>query len=71
MNAASATRPPRPGDTIEITGHRVHDAPRSGVILEVLGDHKAHFRVRWEDGHESIFYPASDAVVRPSSGQNR
>ena len=68
MNAASASRSPHPGDSIEITGHHVHDAPRTGVILEVLGEQGApHFRVRWEDGHESIFYPSSDAVVRPSA----
>ena len=68
MNAASSSRTPRPGDAIEITGHHVRDAPRTGVILEVLGEHGTpHFRVRWEDGHESIFYPSSDAIVRPSS----
>lgn len=59
--------PPRPGDLIEITGHAVGDSPRSAEILEVLGEagHE-HFRVRWEDGHESIFFPGEDAhVVRP------
>ena len=40
-------------------------APRSAEILEVLGEpgHE-HFRVRWEDGHESIFFPGEDAVIR-------
>jgi len=53
------------GDQIEITGHAVGDAPRSGEIIEVLGEpgHE-HFRVRWEDGHESISFPADDAVIR-------
>lgn len=52
------------GDEISITGHSVGDAPRTAVILEVLGDpgHE-RFRVRWEDGHESIFFPGEDAVV--------
>lgn len=52
------------GDRIEITGHSVHDAPRSAEILEVLGEagHE-HFRVRWEDGHESIFFPGEDAFI--------
>ena len=47
--------PARVGDRIEITGHAVGDAPRNGEIIEVLGEagHE-HFRVRWEDGHESI-----------------
>lgn len=58
-------RPAQAGDVIEITGHTVGDAPRTAEILEVLGapDH-VHFRVRWEDGHESIFFPGNDAVVR-------
>jgi hypothetical protein len=28
------------------------------------------FRVRWEDGHESIFFPGDDAAIeRPSTQQ--
>jgi hypothetical protein len=55
----------KPGDVIEVEGRAVGMPGRSGEILEVLGeaDHP-HFRVRWEDGHESIFYPSSDARVR-------
>jgi hypothetical protein len=64
-NKPRPTRAPQSGDLIEITGHRVGDPPRSGEILEILGDPgEPHFRVRWEDGHESIFYPGNDAVVR-------
>jgi hypothetical protein len=34
--------------------------PRPGVIEEVLrGDPSPRYRVRWEDGHESIVTPAS------------
>ena len=57
--------PAKVGDRIEITGHAVGDAPRNGEIIEVLGEagHE-HFRVRWEDGHESINFPAEDAVIR-------
>ena len=52
------------GDLIEIHGHKVGESARAGEILEVLGtgEHE-HYRVRWEDGHESIFTPGSDAVV--------
>ncbi len=57
--------PARPGDEIVITGHSVGDSPRTAVILEVLGEpgHE-RFRVRWEDDHESIYFPADDAVIR-------
>ena len=59
--------PARPGDEVVITGHSVGDAPKVAVILEVLGvEGREHFLVRWEDGHESIFFPGEDAVVRPS-----
>ena len=37
--------------------------PRSGVIEEVLrGDPSPRYRVRWDDGHESIYTPASGAL---------
>jgi hypothetical protein len=53
----------RAGDRINVVGHNVGDAAKSGEILEVLGDPKhAHFRVRWEDGHESLLYPGSDVA---------
>jgi hypothetical protein len=57
---------PRPGDIIEIHGNHVGQSGRSGEILEVIGEpgHQ-HFRVRWEDERESIFYPSSNARVRP------
>jgi hypothetical protein len=56
---------PRPGDEIVITGHAVGDTPRTAVILEVLGTQgHTRFRVKWEDGHESIYFPGVDAVIR-------
>jgi hypothetical protein len=58
-------KPARAGDEIVITGHSVGDSPKTGVIEEVLGEAgRERFRVRWEDGHESIFFPGDDAVVR-------
>ncbi len=53
------------GDLIEIHGHKIGETARTGEILEVLGtgEHE-HYRVRWEDGHESIFTPGSDATIR-------
>lgn len=60
------------GDAIEISGHRVGSAPRTGEILEVLGEPgQQHFRVRWADGHETVFFPSSDAVVRPARAAAR
>ena len=53
------------GAVIEIHEHRLGEKPRTGEILEVLGESAhEHYRVRWDDGHESIFYPSGDATIR-------
>jgi ribosomal protein L4 len=56
----------KPGDLVVVQGHRLGEASRTGEILEVLGEpgHE-HFKVRWEDEHESVFYPSNDAIVTP------
>ncbi len=53
------------GDLVELPVRHVGDHPRCGEILEVVGDpERPHYRVRWEDGHESLFYPAGDTRIR-------
>jgi hypothetical protein len=55
------------GDVIVISGHRTGEHERLGEILEVLGEAEhSHYRVRWDDDSESIFYPGSDASIRRS-----
>ncbi|MEX1009290.1 MAG: DUF1918 domain-containing protein [Acidimicrobiia bacterium] len=47
--------------------------PRRGTVLEVRGEpgHE-HYVVRWDDGHESVFYPAGTAHSSPRpSGPSR
>lgn len=65
--AATTKKAPRTraGAVIEVHEHRLGEKPRTGEIVEVLGEpaHE-HYRVRWEDGHESIFYPSSDTTIR-------
>ena len=53
------------GDRLIIKGHRVGEHDRDAEILEVRGpDGGPPYRVRWEaDGHESLCFPGSDAVV--------
>ena len=37
--------------------------PRSGVVEQVLKDDPSpRYRIRWDDGHESIYTPASGAL---------
>ena len=60
------------GDVVEITGHSVGDQPRSAEVIEILGSgEREHYRVRWEDGHESVFFPGEDAVVRHARRASR
>jgi hypothetical protein len=52
------------GDELVVKGLHVGDVERKGVITEVHGcDGAPPYVVRWSDGHESSFFPSSDAVV--------
>lgn len=53
------------GDQILVDSHGPTDSGRRhGVVIAVLGDGgDEHYRVRWQDGHESIFFPGPDAHV--------
>jgi hypothetical protein len=58
----------RVGDWLE--ARRIHGEPvRRGEIVEVLGGSgREHYRVRWDERHESIVYPADGvSVVRRRS----
>jgi prolyl-tRNA editing enzyme YbaK/EbsC (Cys-tRNA(Pro) deacylase) len=72
MPQQSLRHRPRVGDVVEVAGHRVGDARRTGEVLAVLGEPGAeHLRVRWDDGHESLFYPSTDAIVRSPQLESR
>jgi uncharacterized protein DUF1918 len=60
-------RTAKPHDIVKTSGRHVGDAGRTGEIVAVLGeeDHE-HYRVRWEDGRESILYPGEGITVEPS-----
>lgn len=53
----------RTGDWIEVNGLPGR-SPRRGQILDVLGrrDHE-RYHVRWDEQHESIFFPTEGAVI--------
>jgi len=61
-----------PGDVVVVHGHAIGETARTGVILEVLGapGHE-HYRVRWDEEHESLFWLGSDATVRPGTRRTR
>ncbi len=59
------------GDWIEVDATQGGFA-RRGLILETLGTgvHR-HFRVRWDEQHESLFYPAERGfIVHRKAGQH-
>ncbi|MGZ4332035.1 MAG: DUF1918 domain-containing protein [Solirubrobacteraceae bacterium] len=62
---AKTTDTARVGDRIEARG--VHGEPaRRGQIVELLGhDGHEHYRVRWDEQHESILYPADGIIITP------
>ena len=46
-------------------------APRAGTIEEVLrGEPAPRYRVRWDDGRETVFTPAS-GTLQPQRGRRR
>jgi Domain of unknown function (DUF1918) len=53
------------GDLVVVEGHHVGESRRIGEVVEVLGSpgHE-HYRVRWDDDRETVFYPSSDATIR-------
>jgi hypothetical protein len=52
------------GARIIVEGNKVGHRRREGEVVEVMATPEpAHYRVRWSDGHESIFFPSSDARV--------
>jgi hypothetical protein len=52
------------GDVLEVVGHRIGDHAKFAEVVEVIGDPRtARYRVRWDDGRETIVYPSSDVVV--------
>jgi hypothetical protein len=66
------------GERVEAESESTDRRPRPGVIEEVLrGDPSPRYRIRWDDGHETIYTPASGALragrrpKRPRTGPPR
>jgi hypothetical protein len=58
----------KPGDLVVIEAHRLGESRRLGEILQVLGQpNHPHYRVRWDDGRETVFYPSNDATIQRSA----
>jgi hypothetical protein len=52
------------GEFIEVDSVQVGQPRRRGEVVEVVGEgDRLRYRIRWNDGHESTFYPGSTAHV--------
>jgi hypothetical protein len=51
------------GDRIVVESETVGTPAREGEVLEVIeGGVGVRYRVRWEDGHETVFTPSGGAA---------
>ena len=63
----------RKGDFIVVNPRRVGGPAREGEIIEVIeGDLRVQYRVRWNDGHESLFAPGAGAArIEPARDRKK
>jgi archaeosine-15-forming tRNA-guanine transglycosylase len=52
----------KPGDQIVVEAEKVGQAVRTGIVEEVLAKDPLRLRVRWEDGHTTVFAPTAGAA---------
>ena len=59
------------GDRIVVESESVGTPTREGEVLEVIeGSVGVRYRIRWTDGHESVFTPSvGSAKILPGKGQ--
>ena len=51
------------GDRIIVESESVGQPTREGEILEIIqGEVSASYRVRWQDGHETVFTPSGGSA---------
>ena len=61
----------RVGDKVEEQARSTERPSRIGLIEEVVrGDPSPRYRIRWEDGHESVYTPAAGCLNKlPAAGK--
>jgi hypothetical protein len=52
------------GDRVAAESESTERPARTGTVEERLGDGSRRYRIRWDDGHESIYTPAAGALQR-------
>jgi hypothetical protein len=52
----------QPRDRVVVETESTERPARAGVIEEVVGRDPPRYRIRWDDGHESVYTPAAGAL---------
>jgi Domain of unknown function (DUF1918) len=52
----------QPGDRVIVESESTQRAHRAGTIEEIIREQPPRYRIRWDDGHESIYTPAAGAL---------
>jgi Domain of unknown function (DUF1918) len=51
------------GDRVKVESESTERPPRTGVIEELVhGPPSPRYRIKWDDGHESIYTPSARAL---------
>jgi Domain of unknown function (DUF1918) len=51
------------GERVKVEAESTERPNRTGVIEEVVAEEPSpRYRIRWDDGHESIYTPAAGAI---------
>jgi Domain of unknown function (DUF1918) len=61
----------KPGDRVVVESESTERPPRTGVIEEVVREEPPRYRIRWDDGRESIYSPAAGALRKARAGARR
>lgn len=60
------------GDALLVRGHHVGEHDREATVIEVRGANgEPPYVVRWDDGHESMFFPSSDTIIEHLPSRQR
>jgi Domain of unknown function (DUF1918) len=60
------------GTRVAVESESTERPARTGVIEEVLREPpSARYRIRWDDGHESIYTPAAGALRAVEAAEQR
>ncbi|MGZ4186669.1 MAG: DUF1918 domain-containing protein [Solirubrobacteraceae bacterium] len=58
------------GDKVEEQARSTERATRTGTIEEVVhGDPSPRYRIRWDDGRESVYTPAAGSLHKLAAGK--